>query len=222
MSPEEKIAKTIGCNSCHLCSFAHLLGKIPLWQYGTNFEKSKYKILFVGKTARGNSSPSYYSDADKYKDLPWAFWSYTRGIYTKLGLSWEDVAITNLVKCNASMDVDTTSQEVKENCICKQQFIKKEIQLLRPAFIVFYTNTYYDAEISSLFDKITEVTDRKFKIRCGKRKICFWQFKGHLKNDSSGTYFYVLRLAHPSRKNKTDFINLVTQFILRPDKIPVC
>ena len=222
MPPEEEIAQQIGCDTCRLCSFTRLLGKIPLWQYGTNFQKSRYKILFVGKTARGDSSPNYYADADKYKDLPWAFWSYTRGIYTKLGLSWEDVAVTNLVKCNASMNVDTTSPEVKENCICKQQFIKKEIQIIQPTFIVFYTNTYYDAEISSLFDKITEVTDMKFKIRCGKRKICFWQFEGHLKDGPSETYFHILRLAHPSRKNRADFINLVTQFVLHPQKIPFC
>ena len=75
MPPEEEIAQQIGCDTCRLCSFTRLLGKIPLWQYGTNFQKSRYKILFVGKTARGDSSPNYYADADKYKDLPWAFWS---------------------------------------------------------------------------------------------------------------------------------------------------
>ena len=144
MFKEEDLVKKIGCLGCNLCNLKNKLGCVPMWQYGNNFDKSKYRILFVGKNARGNGDNNYYNIADKLYNGVWAYWSYTRNICESLSLTWEDICFTNLIKCNTSATIDTTSPEMKENCIIKQKFVRKEIEYIKPLHIVFYTNTDYD------------------------------------------------------------------------------
>ena len=99
----------------------------------------------------------------------------------------------------------------------KRKFIQKEISILNPSHIVFYTHDYYDTEIKQIFDNIQNIssTDAQNRIACGKKKMPFWKFKGQIQGQS----FCVLRLGHPQGKKQEDFVGIVVDFIKSTSKI---
>lgn len=154
------IGKSGACFECRKQN-ADLSLPISIQQVGDKYYESPYRVLFVGKTARGATGTKCgnFWDAtgtadELYNNVGWAYWSYTKAIADELypKNAWEKIAFTNMVKCNNSNTIDTATDSMKEFCL---PIIKEEIKVLLPKNIVFYTNNVYDSQIENLFDKIT-------------------------------------------------------------------
>ena len=96
MYVEEQMRKCIRCMKCREAdpSLSH---SISLWHVGEDYEKSQYKVLFVGKTAvgsiedkhiyRGTVEDATEAAADLYHSNYSPFWSYTKSICTEKGMA---------------------------------------------------------------------------------------------------------------------------------------
>lgn len=190
---------------------------ISIWHVGDRYAMSEYRVLFVGKAARGSIAGNAGSINDiqdgtdlaqkLYDTVGWPFWSYTRTIADELygeSAAYEKIAITNMVKCNASETVDTTTESRKRNCA---EYLRREIELLVPRNIVFYTNDWYDDAILSLFDQIENPIYRD--VPCGQKQMHLWIFTGVV----NGNVSRVIRTGHPERMNKIGFTSQVIHFI---------
>ena len=125
--------------------------------------KTETGIVFIGKVARGDNLGTIINgieDVTEFGDdmirySSWAYWKYTREIIKKLYADLEkgllDITFTNIVKCNNSMQNDTTMSSTKRYCITENRFIWKEIDIINPLIIIFYTNYQYDEYINQIF-----------------------------------------------------------------------
>ena len=212
MYDEIKIAKNDICADCKVI-VNDLCSPVTIWQVGNFFNADKYKILFVGKNARGSLGDfcDCTKKADELIENPWAYWSYTKAIFNKIYPNskvnaWERIAFTNIVKCNNSTSVDTTKKEIKKNCILKLQVLKREISILKPNYMVFYTGKDYDKYIQEIFNIKFDTSKRK---QIGARQI-LWNEFSISENDHVTK---CLRTAHPERKKKDDFVNSIVEWI---------
>lgn len=188
---------------------------VSFWFVGQKYLHSKYKLLFIGKNARGNpgiSKNSYLDSrcrADELWGISWPYWSYTRSISDELyGTDSGDyIAYTNIMKCNNSDTIDTTSNLMKDNCISKMRIIREEIRVLKPKNIVFLTSNEYDDYFNNIFDEILSI--RSERINIGNKKMPCWEFTGIIEN----TKINVLRIGHPERKNKLSYVSLVSSWV---------
>lgn len=210
----------IGRNEdCAICrqNEPNLSKPISIWHVGTQYAQSKYKVLFIGKAARGSlGQENLYCDIvedgtviaeDLYYSTGWVFWNYTKAIMNKIygeESAWEQFALTNMIKCNASETADTSTTAAKANCAL---FLKKEVELLQPKHIVFYTNSNYDEAIKIVFDGIedSEYVDSP----CGNKVLHLWNFIGLL----GGNKIKVIRTGHPEPMNKQHFVKHIVDFI---------
>ena len=210
MYDEIKIAKNEICTDCKVI-VNDLYSPVTIWQVGNFFNNDKYKILFVGKNARGPLGNFYdcIKEADKLIDCSWPYWSYTKAIFNKIYPdsevnAWEKIAFTNIVKCNNSVSVDTTTEKIKENCILKLQVLKREVSILKPNYMVFYTGKDYDHYIQEVFNIKIDASKRK---QIGRRQIPWNEFSIY----ENGHITKCLRTAHPERKKKDDFVNSIAE-----------
>lgn len=211
------LGKSEACQRCRQASTG-LSRPISIWHVGTSYEESPYKVLFVGKAARGSivEAPFYMDTvedatviaADLYYNSGWAFWGYTRAIASAVygeENAWEQIALTNMVKCNRSDTVDTTIQDAKISCA---EYLRREIALLCPRHIVFYTNAGYDEAIQRAFDRIEDSQYQDFP--CGKKAMHLWAFTGVI----GESRIKAIRTGHPERMKKGDFTSRIIDFIL--------
>lgn len=227
-----RLYKKIGLGSSDTCKQCQkknpdLSSPISIWQKGKNFDKTGYRLMFVGKTARGNPKEGStwkpvddtYLDAtlaakdmwDQFSVKGSAYWMYTRQISDKIfgeDLGWESIAFTNIVKCNISRTTDATNNLLKTNCIDRMKVIKEEISLISPLHIVFYTGQSYDNYILRIFDSIAD-SQKSFK-QIGGKKMSWWVFNGVIGDKS----IHVLRIGHPERMKKEPYINSVVDWVL--------
>lgn len=204
----------IKCRKQNLC----LSTPVSIWQVGDEYYDSKYKILFVGKVARGTPGEKCGNlmDATKradelYENSGWAYWNYTKTIANSLygENSWEMIAFTNMVKCNNSGTIDTTTSSMRDFCL---YILKEEIKILQPKNIVFYTNDY-DVQIEKLFDNICNSQVEYIDI--GKKKISSWTFEGTIDNNP----IRCIRIGHPERKKKEPFVNHIVHYLIDKDEL---
>ncbi len=211
----EKLDKSI-CEDCKsICSKKNeKISPIFFPYVGENYRKGKIRPLFVGKNARGFvdyqefGQGQFFGDGRKY-----AFWSYIAGIANNLGVHPDGVAISNLVKCNNSMEEegrnngsskDFTPDQLKVNCIQKNKVIWEEIDILDPTHVILFTHNYYDKYLKG-FIALTNNT-----VACGMKNIV-WD-EGALKS-RKGTSIQCLRTSHPERRKKEDFVKLVSEWV---------
>lgn len=189
---------------------------ICCWCVGNHFYDNEQRVLFVGKNARGNPGNIHKSFRNTFEvtrsrlwNKNWAYWSYTREISKRLygDDSPEHIAFTNIVKCNDSPDIDTTSYTVKYNCIQELMILRKEIEIINPTHIIFYTSWDYDDFISRIFDFFGVDCDETKKVGA---KSMPWLTASTLVN---GKEIKVLRIGHPERKKKEDFVNSVVEWV---------
>lgn len=207
------IGESITCLNCR-DNTQNLSRPVSFWFVGQKYLYSKYKLLFIGKNARGNpgiSKNSYLDSrgrADELWKISWPYWSYTRSISDELyGTDSGDyIAYTNIMKCNNSDTIDTTSNLMKDNCIAKMRIIREEIRVLKPRNIVFLTSNEYDDYFNNIFDEILSI--RSESVNIGKKKMPCWEFTGIIEN----TKINVLRIGHPERKNKLSYVSLVSSW----------
>ena len=211
------------CGTCR-AECQKLDGPISIWQVGSEFCNSKYKVMFVGKTARGTpgdftmSGISVLDARDRGDELyldpvkKGAYWSYTKEICNKVEgeNSWEKIAFSNIVKCNNSNANDTATQEMKEHCIIENRIILKEIEIVDPDTIIFYTGCDYDQYIVKMFADSFIKDGDKTERQIGAKLVPWWEFVVR----QNGHDVHCLRTGHPERKKKTDFVNGVAAFIM--------
>ena len=214
---------------------------VGMWCVGKNWEKNKIKILFVGKNAVGDGQDdikSSYFDPEVMKidekekrffSCKYKFWNYTKEISKQIfgDESCENIAVTNMVKCNdaakTSTYKDTTKKETKEYCINKLNVIRKEIEIIKPTHIVFYTGLYYDGYIfkekeneNVLFDSIKKINMPKNLSSDPFKVQAMWYREAFVKIKDIG--INILRLGHPQGKAKVFFVNLVVNWINKTSK----
>ena len=188
---------------------------VSFWFVGSNYEHENGRVLFVGKNARGKPGEkrnNYYDGRNVAKELwnkSWAYWSYIRNITEEMyGENGADyIAYTNIIKCNNSSSTDNTSELVKDNCIRKMQVLRREIELLKPKRIIFLTSSGYDNYIKSIFNNVVDIENKKIQI--GAKKMPWWEFSAYIENDN----IKVLRVGHPERKKKVDYVNAIANWI---------
>jgi len=205
------IGESDTCKKCRNQS-PNLSIPVSIWQVGDEYYNSKYRILFVGKVARGTPGEKYggFMNATKradelYQNAGWAYWNYTKTIVNNIydKKAWEKVAFTNMVKCNSSDTIDTTADSTKNFCI---YVLKEEIKILKPKNIVFYTKGY-DEQIEGLFDNIENSKTEYVDI--GKKKMSSWTFNGMIGDN----VIRGIRVGHPERMKKDAFVEHIVNFI---------
>lgn len=213
------------CDECATCNDKNknLSKPVGCWLIGKKFKKQQKRILFVGKNARGfhdndNKGEGKYLDVfDCARSLwseSWAYWSYTAEIVRNYFHedSPEYISFTNLIKCNNSDGRDTTSDSMKEQCIKKKKVLKKEILIIEPTHIIFYTAKDYDKYFfPHVFDEFTPInkTTNKTTKLIGEKNMPWLEATAKIDKYD----FHVLRVGHPERKKKEDFVNAILDWL---------
>lgn len=219
---------SIGQNTiCEECNKEKELG-LPLSLYfvGEKFQPSEDTIMFVGKNAIGGEGigqivDNIFIDSTNFGALSlgleeeWstrrAFYAYTNEIIKRYYGSYEFgkqfVALTNIIKCNNSSTNDQTSFNTKKFCIEELQVIWREVNVLQPKRIIFYTGRDYDEFIdefrpSNYFNHI-DIEDDETN--------CWWNRK--FINEDSSTALEILRVFHPQRKIKEEYISKILDWL---------
>jgi hypothetical protein len=234
-----KELKLGGNEICKTCKIENIKVKsgisrpISPWHIGKRFKDDFYKVMFVGKNARGDddNKRSDVIDATIFgkKALlnPFsAFWSYTGEIACRLyGPNLKDaiesIAMANLIKCNNAMDdegrnhdgtsVDYTTPLMKENCLNKMKVFWKEVDILKPKHIILYTHHDYDGYLEKFpnFSE-NEITEKDFTCKVGAKNIKWWDKE--LCRDGTLS-MRVLVTSHPERKKKKEFVDKIISWI---------
>lgn len=213
-------------NDCELClkcrnEVTDLSRPVSAWMVGCDFKNQNIRLLFVGKTARGDFEKTdckyinVFAHSRELFNTGWHYWTYTKEIAKKIfGDEWmERIAVTNIVKCNNSESVDTSTECMKNNCIIELGMLRKEISAINPTHVIFYTGWAYDEYIKYAFDEIVEPGDWSSTKLIGR--YCSPWNEGTSK--VSGRTIHFLRICHPERKKKDDFVNSVYDWIIRTD-----
>ena len=203
------------CKKCKNNNDA-LTRPVGAWVVGNKFYSHKNRVLFVGKNARGNPGKPYcdfqfafWESRNHLWKKSWPYWSYTRAITNAVygNDDIENIAFTNIVKCNDSTGKDCTSWHTKECCICELKMIGKEIAIIHPTHIVFYTSWKYDDYIPRIFD--TYIETKKTKIKIGAKEMPWMEANGQL----NGNSIKILRVGHPERMKKNDYVAAVSKWL---------
>ena len=238
-----------------------------LWYVGKNFDNKgkSIKLFFIGKTGIGTNYGNQYAtkirDEEKgkyeyiqdcryvgplYFYFPWdengrsRYWDFIKDITYKLGLSLEDIAISNLAKCNCFLQDELDSSDNNTDRVyfdnCKR-IINKEIKILKPTHVIFFTGAQesswswdppnqapdYDVIIKSLefeglqpkniFNATIKVKNKDGK-RSGTQPIWWW--RTFYKKDKPVMHF--LRTYHPARM-PDGLKNRIYDWIVKETKI---
>lgn len=217
------------CRSCNQDSKQKGLGRIskPLSVYhiGDNYiQNQKYRILFVGKNARGTSRhvcegwphvndarKGRYSSKNLFFEYSTPFWRYTKDIACKVfdcppEEAFKLISITNLIKCNnATFDEgcnfdgtfrDCTTERMKDNCLNRIKTFWGEVGILNPTHIIIYSHYNYDEYLETFPPSYSlKIKGDKEKERdCGAKSIRWW----HREYKSEGIpQMKVLVTSHP-------------------------
>ncbi|MBE9501876.1 MAG: hypothetical protein KAX23_04700 [Dehalococcoidia bacterium] len=215
------------CKDCiakHEAMGRPLYKPASIWHVGNKFEDDENKIIFVGKPARGElgmETGHGYIDTREcgeklFFEKSWPYWSYTREIASRIyGTSeegWEHIAFTNIVKCNNSDTTDAATTEMKENCLNKLGVLWREIEVLKPKRIIFYTHWFYDDYIDRFRfgDYYQDKASRTHTIPNGKKVVSWWH-REFLHNDRVAIRF--LRTSHPERQQREGFVGKIVNWI---------
>lgn len=198
---------------------------LSIYHASENFSNLSNTVMFVGKNAVGSpgkiSEDSLFMDATDFGkesiDLleeyatRRAFYSYSHEIikrhFGSYDMGKDYVALSNIIKCNNKSTQDATSYNMKNNCINDLGVIWKEVEILNPKRIIFYTARHYDEFIKNYepkgYTEIIDVVD--VDAEC-------WMHRKYL--DNNGIVIReILRTYHPERKNKEIFVNKICKWL---------
>lgn len=208
---------------------------LSIWFVGSNFYDDPYKVMFVGKMARGDPGAvndqgiihDWKQGIDYFSNYPYPYWRYSRDIImathdVSADEAWKYTVISNMVKCNSG-DNDNLNTAIKQNCLLKERVIWKEIEILKPKNIIFYTSWEYDDYIRKYIEglvatglSVTDKTDIKHRIPIGGEPMPWWSME--LREGDGKIVMRLLRIGHPERKSKADFVRNVTDWIKSSDE----
>lgn len=215
---------------CKVCKTnENLAGPISFFHIGSNFNKDKYKIVFVGKNTwydvDGYLESKHYkedfADAREFglerlnhpKRSYWININYIiQKLYGTLDEGIKNVAVTNLIKCNTKGEKnnpdDKTERYIKNNCINCGVF-EKEIEILKPKRIIFLTGRDYDNYVKALKFGYSECADGE-DVTIDDKNISWPRI---LFNKDRSDFRFILRVSHPQGKNRTNFIQNIMNWI---------
>jgi hypothetical protein len=115
-----------------------------------------------------------------------------------------------------SKSTDKTTPRMIECCVGKLGVIWKEIEVLQPNTVVFYTYGLFRESLQevpvALRGSITDITPQEHRVSCGKKKLGWWE------RSCRASWTETLRLlvvGHPERMARRDFVQLLTIWIQR-------
>ncbi len=197
-----------------------------LWIAGEDYKNQSNKIMFIGKVARGDGGGEPLSDCgvldvtksarNLWNTKSWAYWSYTKGICRNIykDESPEHIAFSNLIKINYGDTQDATTDEIKEKYIGELKVARREIEILMPDIVIFYTGRDYDKYIfnenESILDCVSWVKGLDDKKRISDHQVMRW-YEGT--GEINGKRVVFLRTGHPERKKRDGYISAVTDWI---------
>lgn len=192
------------------------IGPVSFFHVGKNMANQRQapRIAFVGK-ASWNSKQDVKDDSEingvlnltdvgegYYNDGTSSppFWNFIKKITKELNLTLDDIAITNLVKCNIYDNKTDTSNDITDDYYYKQciHLFEKEIIALKPTHLILFTNTGYDHLLKDLSFGYTEahtVNDDEYK-KSIKRKDGLYETWWWHRSFSNGK-LHMLRTRHP-------------------------
>ena len=206
---------------CRKCNAFFRTPLIP-WAVGEKYDASDYKVLFVGKPHRGDgvaiTKHAFYleTDSDWFMKVKWPYWRYTGEIanrlYDKKGKEgWDYIALSNVIKCSSALKQDCTTKEMVDCCIKGNAVIWKEIEILKPKNIVFYTYKLPFGKTAlkdiPFNNQLLDENDEPRK--CGNKIIRWWTRT--LMTDWGK--MNVLVTYHPERLCKEDFVQMICEWV---------
>lgn len=217
-------------NNCQICGSLYKQPLLP-WVIGRNYFTENGRIFIGGKPHRG--TPKYaikrvsgvIDGRGRGKDIfdkeNWPYWSYTKAMLEKhYGSSddgWDHIAFSNVVKCTSTTGKDKTSSNCAIQCIKNNGVIIKEIELLQPRKIIFYTWSMHRCLFKELpFAKdgsITEHTNYDFRLKCGKKELGWWD---RTFEATWGEKVDFLIMGHPERMKKSEYVEMVSNWLAKP------
>ncbi len=224
------------CESCRAeCKrklYDHSIGH---WFMGRDFGVStingkKIRLLFVGKNAIGEDfndirasfrCPCYEPGQYLWNEKGSAYWTYTKSIVKCIfgDDSMEYVGFTNLLKCNDGNTLDDATQKMKHYCINELAAIRKELELIQPTHIIFYTGWGYDEYIEGLFAEPPAGREEYVTRKIGRKTMPWWETRARLAG--SNQEIKILRSGHPERFLKwsdgtqVGFVDAVSEWLMR-------
>ncbi|MDE3021009.1 MAG: hypothetical protein KGI54_04045 [Pseudomonadota bacterium] len=221
---ELSIPRNATCEKCD----AKLKHPLLPWLIGPKFSSTTEKVLFVGKPHRGTPvevPPSSniidpVNVVSEYWRQPWPYWRYTREIAEVLyGDSAKDsIAMTNLIKCTNVEDgepsTDETTPVMAESCILKLGVFWKEVELIKPKTLVFYTYSLFPEmleEVPVAFEgTVQEITSRDNWVMCRNKKLGWWD---RICKTAWTDNLRLLVAGHPERMGKPEYVKLISDWV---------
>jgi hypothetical protein len=213
---------------CARCD-ARLKHPLLPWQIGKDYGTDPYRVIFVGKPHRGTPgaiTTSGIIDGSKcaeeyFLEGSSAYWGYTREIlrivFGDANLGWEKIAFTNLIKCTSVEDGEDASDKTTETmarcCMLDLGVFGAELRYLKPKTLVFYTFDFFPESLRTLTIetgcKWSDITSSDHRVGRGKR-IGWWEREC---STSWQNPLRVLVVGHPQGKTKSEYTNLVANWI---------
>jgi hypothetical protein len=180
-----------------------------IYYIGEKFHSSEDTIFFVGKTAvseaPSNEKNDLFIDAMEFgedsldlrepKSKQRKFYSYTHEIieryYGDYNAGKQYVALSNLMKCNNGSTKDTTKTGVKVQCLDNLKVIWREVEILKPKRIIFYTGRNYD----NFIDRFNPLGSFKSDHIEKNEKDCWWHKRFYAQDMT--IMCDILRVYHP-------------------------
>lgn len=226
----------IGLNDiCKGCKQQNNMFTTPLTPYLISNKSidPENRIMFIGKVARGEDVGFKIEDnledvtefgEQSLRNSSWAFYSYTKEIvetyYGDFERALPHISFSNMVKCNNETMNDTTPYDAKICCIEKNRFIWKEVEIIEPKRLIFYTHSYYDNFINDYrpqnYHRHKDITDINFSVPIGAKVSLYWHREFY---DKSGNIICkFLRVSHPMMQRRRDFIDCVLNWLREAGK----
>lgn len=227
------------CNKCNVPKEVNDGLPVSFFVIGEDFPKQETRIMFVGKTVQSGweSEPkdeaSGFLDVRKYAKewlfLPfWStypFWQCIKEICQILWKTadaeeiWRRIAITNLVKCSTSPELDTTPDLLKRNCIEIAGFFENEVKIAQPSHIILFTGFDYDEYLKRVSFGYNYRDGEKIRTSVGSIEL--WQ-RDFLEADKVKMRF--LRTYHPGffkkQEDKMIFCKCIAEWITKSPILP--
>lgn len=213
---------------CRRCD-ARLKHPLLPWLVGSKYRDTNEKLLFVGKPHRGNAGtilPSGIVDPNKphlkwLMDCSWAYWSYTKEAATTLfGKKdpWDYVCFTNIIKCtntdaeDGSNFSDKTSYLTAKFCISDLGVIFREIEVLNPKNIIFYSYSMFKELLEDIpfAVAVKEITKKEHRVKCGNKMLPWWERAFETSWDNN---VRILVTGHPQFMKRKAYISLLTNWV---------
>jgi hypothetical protein len=203
---------------------------ISYFHIGSNLNKDKDTTVFIGKNSwygtegyqderylnecftdvRKTGRDSINGNGDNAIKSP--YWNYIRNItekiYGNISNGIENIAVTNMVKCNTTGNkekngsYDKTENNINYNCINFNKVIQSEIEVLNPTHIVFMTAKDYDKYINSFnYGRVENIVGEDKNISKGNENA-IWSMSRTFFNKNGTNILFTLRVSHPERKKK--------------------